>query len=148
MDYYADAQWTDETEPLLQRLVVQGFEKSGKIPAVAREREGMHADLLLQIEVRNFVARYASDTGAPTADVELIAKLVTPERRMVVATLDAHHQVAATANSVPAAVAAFNAATGQTVNEIVAWTLQNGGAAVTPGATGKAPPVRRRRRHR
>ena len=126
MDYYADAQWTDQTEPLLQRLIVEGFEKSGHIDAVAAEHEGLHADELLQIEVRDFVARYNGDTGAPTVDVELVAKLVTPDRRMVVGTLDSRHEVAATANTIPAAVAAFNSATGQAIEEIVAWTLKTG----------------------
>lgn len=147
MDYYADAQWTDETEPLLQRMLVTGFEKSNHIPAVARERDGMHADDILQIEVRNFVARYDNDDGAPTADVELVAKLLTADRHMVIATLDSHHQAPASGNSIPAAVAAFNVATGQAVDEIVAWTLRTGqGPATASDVT--APPATHHRRHR
>jgi len=54
--------------------------------------------------------------------------------------------VAATDNSIPAAVAAFNAASGQAIEEIVAWTLRTG----TPGAATNdvAPAPRHHRRHR
>ncbi len=149
MDYYADAQWADQTETLLQRLIVEAFEKSGRIAAVARDREGLHADVLLQVEVRNFLARYDSDSGAPTILVELVAKLVTPQARMVIATLDARHEEAATANSIAAAVVAFNSAIGAALEEIVAWTLRTGGGnAAAPADTGiVAPRHRRGRRH-
>jgi cholesterol transport system auxiliary component len=143
MDYYADAQWTDETEPLLERAIVTGFEKSGRIAAVARDRDGMHADDLLQIEVRKFVARYDDADGAPAVEVELVAKLVTADRRTVIGLLDSHHEVRASANNIPAAVAAFNIATGQTIDEIVTWSLRNGRG---PGSAADdvAPPPRRR----
>ncbi len=149
MDYYADAQWTDQTEFLLQRLVVEAFEKSGRIKAVARDHEGLRADVALQIEVRSFVARYTGDGGVPTALVELVAKLVTPQR-LVVATLDSRHEAAAGANSIPAAVAAFNSATGAAIEEIVAWTLRTGGgneAAPTDSATTTTASRRRHRHH-
>jgi cholesterol transport system auxiliary component len=146
MDYYADAQWTDQTEPLLQRALVDGFEKSGHIAAVGRERDGLHADNLLQIEVRNFVARYSSDDGAPTVDIELVAKLVTPDRHLVIGTLDSHHEVAASANTVPATVAAFNTATGQAIDEIVAWTLKTGKGTAASDEDGAAPPPHRHHR--
>lgn len=148
MDYYADAQWTDETEPLLQRMLVTGFEKSGHIPAVASERDGMHTDDILQIEVRNFVARYDNDDGAPTADVELVAKLLTADRHMVIGTLDSHHEALASANSIPAAVAAFNVATGQAVDEIVGWTLRTGQAPASASDEKPSPAPRRHHRRR
>lgn len=149
MDYYADAQWTDETEPLIERMLVTGFEKSGRIAAVARDRAGMHSDDLLQIEVRNFVARYDDDNGAPTADVELVAKLLTADRRTVIATLDSHHEAKASGNSIPAAVAAFNIAAGQAAGEIVAWALENGRSpASTADDTTTPPPARHHHHHR
>jgi cholesterol transport system auxiliary component len=148
MDYYADAQWTDETEALVQRMVVQGFEKSGHIAAVARARDGLHADDLLQIEIRSFVARYNDDNGAPTADVELVAKLLTADHRTVIGTLDSHHQAPASANSILAAVAAFNVATGQAVDEIVAWALANGRGPAADSDEAPPPARHHHRRHR
>src|ERR1700733_4710411 len=41
MDYYADAQWNDSVPRLVQQLLVEAFEKSGRIPAVARESGGL-----------------------------------------------------------------------------------------------------------
>jgi cholesterol transport system auxiliary component len=142
MDYYANAQWTDETEPLIQRLIVQAFEKSGRIPAVGTERAGLHSDYLLEVEVRNFYANYASDSAPPSAVVELVARLMTPARE-VVATLDSRHEAAAAANSIEAAVAAFNTAAAQTIGEIAAWTFTKAGAPVAAPSV----PVHRTRRH-
>jgi cholesterol transport system auxiliary component len=145
MDYYADAQWTDETEPLIQRLLVTAFEKSGRIAAAAPDRDGLHSDDLLQIEVRSFVARYNDDNGAPTADVEFVAKLLTADRRTVIGTLDSHHTATASANTIPASVAAFNVATGQAIDEIVAWSLRNGrGPGASADETAPAPHHRHR----
>ena len=102
----------------------------------------------MQIEVRKFIARYDNDSGAPAADVELIARLVTPGHRMVIGTMDAHHEVPASANNIPAAVAAFNSATGQAVDEIVAWALKTGVAPASDSDTGTpVTPVHRRRHH-
>lgn len=145
MDYYANAQWTDETEPLVQRLIVEAFEKSGRIPAVGTERAGLHSDYLLEVEVRNFYANYPSDSAPPNAIVELVARLMTPARE-VVASLDSRHEATAMANSIAAAVAAFNSAAGQTIDEIVAWTFTKAGVPVT-GQSAPAPVHHHRHRH-
>jgi len=146
MDYYANAQWTDETELLLQRLVVEAFEKSGRIPAVGTERAGLHSDYLLQIEVRNFYANYTTDSGPPTAVVELVSRLMTPQRT-VVASLDSRHEAAASANSIPAAVQAFNTAAQAAITEIVAWSFTEAGT-LARGQSGPAPAHHHRRHHR
>jgi cholesterol transport system auxiliary component len=149
MDYYADAQWTDNTARLLQTLLVEAFEKSGKIGSVGRDSDGIHADYILDTELRDFAAHYAGADGAPTITVDIEAKLVTSDRRTVVATLDASKTAPASANSVPAVVAAFNQATGAALEDIVGWTLRKTAAPVPPDtAAAPATPHRRHRRHR
>jgi cholesterol transport system auxiliary component len=146
MDYYADAQWTDSAPRLLQSLLVEAFEKSGRIGAVARDSGGVRGDYILTGEVRHFEAQYDSGNAAPNVVVDIEAKLLTLPRRDVVATLDSTHQVRAAQNSVPAVVAAFNQATGAALEEIAAWTLRAPGASSSV-ASGTAPaqPVRHRR---
>src|ERR1700744_5958538 len=88
MDYYANAAWTDTTADLLQGLLVEAFEKSGKIQGVARISGGVRADYLLTTELRTFSARYDSENGAPTIVVDIVAKLITASRHDVIATFD------------------------------------------------------------
>jgi cholesterol transport system auxiliary component len=150
MDYYADAQWTDNTPRLLQSLFVEAFEKSGKIGSVERDSDGMHADYILETELRDFEAHYDGDSGAPTIVVNIVAKLVTSDRRNVVATFDTNKTALASQNSVPAVVAAFNQATGAALEDVVGWTLRKTASPeqAQPGATPALPPHRRHRRPR
>jgi cholesterol transport system auxiliary component len=149
MDYYADASWTDQAPDVLQGLLVEAFEKSGKIKAVGRNSAGVRADILVTTEIRDFSAHYDVKDGIPTIVVDIVAKLITATHHDVIATFDAHHEVKASVNSVPAVVSAFNEATGQAVNDIVSWSLTN----ATPQASDALPPTtaqpvhRRRRRH-
>ena len=123
LDFYADAAWQDRTPGLLQRLVVEGFENSGKITAVARTQSGLHADYLLQLDLRRFEANYPSPDGAPVAEVGMAARLIRLSDRKVVATTRIRTQVPAGANSIAAAVSAFDLATAQAIEKLVAWTL-------------------------
>jgi cholesterol transport system auxiliary component len=144
MDYYANAAWTDQTGDLLQDLLVEAFEKSGKVKAVGPTSGGVRADLLVVTELRDFTAHYSSENGAPNVVVDIVAKLITSTHHDVVATHDAHAEVAAGANSVPAVVQAFNQATGQAIAEIVSWSLVN----ATPQASDALPPTTAAHRHR
>ena len=148
MDYYANAAWSDQTPDLLQGLLVEAFEKSGKIKAVGRNSAGVRADILVTTEIRDFSAHYDVQNGIPTIVVDIVAKLITATHHDVIASYDARHEVKASVNSVPAVVAAFNDATGQSVNDIVRWSLAN----ATPQASDALPPTtarpfHRRRRH-
>jgi cholesterol transport system auxiliary component len=154
MDYYANSQWTDSTPRLLQSLMVEAFEKSGRIHAVARDSGGVRGDYMLTSELRHFEALYDQGDGAPQINVNIVVKLLSLPRRDVVATHDAVQRIRATANSVPAVVQAFNEATGAALTDVVNWTLSaNGataGASVTPDAAAPAPAThhRHRRHHR
>jgi cholesterol transport system auxiliary component len=144
MDYFADAAWTDQAPDLLQSLIIEAFEKSGKIKAVGRSSAGVRGDLLVVTELRDFSAHYETENGIPTIVVEIVAKLVTSTHHDVVASYDARHEVKASVNSVPAVVDAFNLATGQTIEDVVGWAL----GAATPAATDALPPTTARPAHR
>lgn len=122
MDYFADAEWNDTVPRLLQSLLVEAFEKSGRITAVAPESDGLRADYLLATDVRDFEAQYDEPTGAPVATVDIEAKLLDA-RGNVVSSLEARRTARASANSVPAAVAAFDEALGGALAQIVAWAI-------------------------
>lgn len=123
MDYYAQSAWQDRAPVLLQRALIAGFERSGKIAAVAGDAEGVRADYLLQTDLGSFEARYASPDGAPTVVVDITARLLRLSDRRIAATLRDRKTAQASANSVAAVVAAFDQATDAAVEAIVAWAL-------------------------
>jgi cholesterol transport system auxiliary component len=123
LDVYADSAWSDRLPSLVQTTLVEAFENSGRIEAVAGDNDGFHSDYFLDAEIRDFEARYDAQDGIPTCLVRIASRLASTKGREIFANLNSVHQVAATANSVPAVVQAFDQALGQVFSEIVSWTL-------------------------
>jgi cholesterol transport system auxiliary component len=147
LDYYANAQWTDGVTRLIQTQLVEAFENSGKIKAALSSTDGVRADYLLETEIRDFEARYATDNGAPTVVVDIVARLLTIDRRDVVATLFSHHEAPAARNDIPSVVAAFDTAAGAALEEIASWTLrQNAASPEQPAPAEPVTPQHHRRR--
>jgi cholesterol transport system auxiliary component len=127
LDYFADAEWTDRAPLLVQTALVDAFERSGAVAAVARDSVGLRADLVLETELRDFQAVYDSPNGPPHVSVALTAKLIKIPERKIVAQISVARQVAAAANDVAAVVRAFDEALGAAVAEVVTRTVTNPG---------------------
>jgi cholesterol transport system auxiliary component len=136
MDYYANATYPDRLGILVQQTVLDGFEASGRIEAVANEQDALHADYNLAVEVKDFAAHYSQLDGIPTVTVSITAKLTTAHGRAILATFSTSKTGQASANSAAAAVEALQQALGAAVLEIVNWALA-AAPAVPPPATGE-----------
>lgn len=123
MDFYAKATYPDRLPPLVQQALLEGFESSGRIDAVAREQDALHADYNLLIEIRDFAAHYAVADGVPSVAVALTAKLTTSHGRVIVGNLSVAKEGNASINSAAAAAQALQQALQGAVTEIVAWAL-------------------------
>lgn len=125
LDYYADGEWTDRAPFLVQDALVNGFEKSGALPAVAPDRGGLSADFVLDTSVDDFTAHYDSPAGPPIVRIALTAKLVRMPERKIIAHISVARDQRAAANTLPEIVRAFNVALGGAVPQVVAWTVGN-----------------------
>ena len=123
MDYFANAAWTDRVPLLLQHMIVQAFDTSGRIVSVDKDTAGLESDFLLQTEIRDFQARYVSATGAPEIDVGIQVKLVRMPQREIAGGVYASEQAMAASNTLDEIVTAFNHASGAAISRIVGWTL-------------------------
>jgi cholesterol transport system auxiliary component len=121
VDYFADAAWTDHAPLMVQALIIQSFENSGRIASVGRDSVALRADYVLTSEMRHFEADYA--TGSPVVRVQLTAKLVKIPDRAIVAHQSFDATQPAAANQVPSVVDAFNAALHKALRQLVDWTL-------------------------
>lgn len=124
MDYYADAEWPDHLPVLVQNILLQAFEESGRIEAVAPDTDGVRADYILSTDLRDFEARYDQPDGVPVAVVRIGARLVGAVKRNIAGHFDAAEEVPASQNSVEAAVAALDEALARALAKIVAWALE------------------------
>lgn len=123
VDFYAKAAYPDRLPPIVQQALLNGFESSGRIDAVAREEDALHADYNLVTEIKDFAAHYAVPDGVPTVTVALTVKLTTAHGRAIVGTFSSVQTGTASANSAGAAAQALQQALAGAVNEIVNWTL-------------------------
>lgn len=122
MDYYANAQWNDSVARLVQSLLVEAFDRSGRVQAATAD-SNLRADLILTTELRDFEAQYDSGNPAPRVVIDIQAKLLDP-RGQVIASLDSRQTARATQDSVPGVVNAFDTAMAASLSQIVSWTLQ------------------------
>jgi cholesterol transport system auxiliary component len=134
-DYYAKTGWTDRAPLMVQTRIVDSFENSHKIIAVARESIGLRANYVLQSDLRNFEAMYFYGKQ-PIAHVRLVAKLVRMPDRQIIGVGTFERCVRARADKVPKVVEAFDQALGSVMKRLVAWTLK---AAPTRPPSEEAP---------
>jgi len=122
IDYYAEAAWTDRAPLMIQSLLVQSFENSGRITAIGRESLALRADYVLRPELRHFEAEYR-DGAAPSARVAVGVKLVKLPERAIVAQRNFEAAAPAAANEMAAIVESFDKALREAMRQIVDWTL-------------------------
>jgi cholesterol transport system auxiliary component len=123
VDKFANAAWPDRAPIMVQTLLVESFESTGKITAIGRESVGLRADYVLKPELRKFTAVYDTPTAGPLVSIILNVRLVKmPERAIVAqATFDARER--ATRNEMEAIVEAFDDALGKILKRTIEWTL-------------------------
>jgi cholesterol transport system auxiliary component len=123
VDYYAKVAWTDRAPLMVQTRIVDSFENTRKIVAVARESIALRANYLLQPDLRNFEALYYYGQP-PIVRVRIITKLVRMPDRQIIGVGSFERCVRARADKVPKVVEAFDQALGSVIKRLVSWTLR------------------------
>ena len=137
LKYFDRSNWTDLAPKMVQSLMVESFENSGKILAVGRESIGLRADYVLKSELREFQAEYVSemsqlgtgvdiDAAPPQIRVRMNVKLVKLPQRSIVASSTFESVMNANVNSMESIMGAFDEALGKTLKGVVSWALRKG----------------------
>lgn len=124
LDYYAGVLWIDVVPVMVQNLLVESLENSGRVDALGPAAAGVPAPFALLAHVREFQAEYSQGSAVPTVRVRLQARLVTLPRRESVDAAGAEANVPAQSGSIDAVVNAFDEALGAVLKQIVTWTAQ------------------------
>lgn len=130
VDYFSGSAWTDRAPLMVQGLLVESFENSGKIAAVARDSLTLRADFVMETDLRQFTALYEATGDIPSASVRLSVRLIRLPERQIVAQRGFEAAQKPAQNAMPAIVTAFDTALHTVMRDIVVWTLPAiGGAA-------------------
>lgn len=124
MEYFARANWLDSAPLMIQTLLVESFENTGKIVSVGRQSVTLRPDYSLLTELREFQAEYF-DPSIPRVRVRLNAKLVKMPQRVIVATKTFESVQRSEKKDLPSVVGAFDEALGKVLKRLVIWTLRS-----------------------
>lgn len=125
VEYYALADWVDRAPFMVQTLIIESFENSGRIIGVGREASGLNVNFSLTTELREFQAFYY-DSSLPRVRVGLNAKLIMLPERIIVANQSFESIVQAERDELQLIVEAFDEALGKVLRDLVGWTLRAG----------------------
>jgi cholesterol transport system auxiliary component len=122
IDYYANVSWSDRPPAMLQELLLQSFDRSGRIGAVQRQSGGLKADFILTCDIQDFQVESSPE---PVAHISLTARLVRTRDRTIVASKKFEASSPAGGNF-DGAIAAFDAGLETILPQMVDWTLSQG----------------------
>lgn len=124
LDYYAGVLWIDVVPVMVQNLLIESLENSGRVDALGPSAAGVPAAYALLAHVREFQAEYPQGGGLPSVRVRMQARLVTLPRRESVDAAGAEADMPAASGSIDAVVTAFDDALGSVLRDIVSWTAR------------------------
>ena len=123
LDYVADSEWTDLATNLVQTLLVETFDNSGRIAGVARQGSGLRTDYLLKSDLREFHAEMYK--GAPARiRIRLHVRLVRWNDRDIVASRTFEAAEPLPGEAVDAIVTGFDSALAGVLRQVVEWSLR------------------------
>ena len=122
LEYYARANWIDTAPLMVQTLLVESFENSGKIVSVGRQSISLRPDYVLITDLREFQAEYFDDSP-PEVRVRLNAKMVKMPERVIIGAVTVERVARARSTNLQSVIAAFDTALGRVLKRVVVWTL-------------------------
>jgi cholesterol transport system auxiliary component len=123
LEYYADVQWTTRAPEMVQTLLIESFENTGKIVSIGRETAALRADYILKTELREFQAETQA-AGPPQVRVHVNTKLVRMPQRVIVAGSNFIKVSPAADDKFTSVIQAFDDALGAVMKQTVGWTLR------------------------
>jgi cholesterol transport system auxiliary component len=123
LEYFASALWTERAPRMVQTLLVESFENSGRIVAVGRQAIGLRSDFNLKSELREFQAEYGNGEEAPVVRIRLNAKIISQPGRSIIASENFEALEQAASPGMPDIISAFDDAMGKVLKRTVEWTL-------------------------
>ena len=117
--YYQLNRWTERPSRRIHALLVERLTASGAFRTVAGTASGVHGDLVLGTQIEELYHQAADRPGS--VRITLTATLSDPARRALLSRRTFTRTAPAVSYDAKGAVAAFNQALGELLNDVVAW---------------------------
>ena len=125
LNYFEGVNWSDIAPRMVQTLMIESFENSGRIVGVGRQNVALRSDYALVSDLREFQAETLTGS-APRVRVQINAKLIRLPQRVIVAGASHEAIVTAKGDGIDNIVNAFDDALGKVLKKVVTWSLQAG----------------------
>jgi cholesterol transport system auxiliary component len=125
LNYFEGVNWSDIAPRMIQTLLIESFENTGRIIGVGRQNIGLRADYSLISELREFQAESVAGKP-PQVRVRLNAKLIRLPQRVIIAGTNRESVVSIQGEGIDNIVNAFDNALGDVLKTIVTWSLKAG----------------------
>jgi cholesterol transport system auxiliary component len=126
VQYLPGARWVDRAPVLIQSLLIESYENSGRVPAVGRSQVGLRADYVIVTDIREFQAATVSeDPTDPSLEVNvrLNLKIVHAREDRIIGS-ESFERVELAESSDPAVmIVAFDEALGDAMRDAVEWSV-------------------------
>jgi cholesterol transport system auxiliary component len=126
LQYYPEAEWPSTATEMINKLLLQSFVDSGKIPRVGDRNSGMRPDFTLKTVLRDF---QAEGDGAPTVKVTVTASLIHMPRRVQAGAERFQSATPAASAGIEDIVRSFDKNLDRVLADLVIWTLTTGARA-------------------
>jgi len=127
VQYLPRARWVDRAPLIVQALLVESFENSGKVAAVGRSTVGLRPDYLIAPDLREFQGIVVSETESSKTvriEVRMNIKIIDEFEDKIIASSSFQENVVAASDQTSDLVSAFDLALGRAMRDAVEWSVR------------------------
>ncbi|GAA6160066.1 hypothetical protein NBRC116589_22400 [Ruegeria sp. HU-ET01832] len=127
VQYLPRARWVDRAPLIVQSLLVESYENSGKVAAVGRSIVGLRADYVIVPDLREFqgiVVEQPDGSSIVRVEVRMNIKIIDEFEDKIIASDSFQEYVISESDQTPDLVNAFDVALGKTMRDAVEWSIR------------------------
>jgi cholesterol transport system auxiliary component len=123
IDYYADVEWADRLNGLIQESLIYSLQNTGKFRGISRPAEGIQSDYALKLEVRKFYIDHPNNPQMRVAQVDYMVHLVKLPMRHIVCSHNFAHSQSVPESTIDNIIKSLNDAHLQAIRALIPWLL-------------------------
>ncbi|NOD47564.1 MULTISPECIES: ABC-type transport auxiliary lipoprotein family protein [unclassified Ruegeria] len=127
VQYLPRARWVDRAPLIVQTLLVESYENSGKVAAVGRSTVGLRADYVIAPDLREFQGIVVQETETSKSvriEVRMNIKVIDEYEDKIIASSSFQENVVAASEQTPDLIEAFDKALGRAMRDAVEWSIR------------------------
>lgn len=127
VQFYKNVRWRERMPVLLQSMLLQGFQESGRLLGASSLSTGLRGDYALHLDLGDFQAEYRGASN-PTVLIRVNAQLTQNASNRVIAARSFSWEQTSGEVAIGAVVTTFEQGLNTVLPQVVEWTLKSGEA--------------------